>query len=118
MAPGLYALVVSLEDPAPGLEPVILMWALTRELRMLAALGDAIKSGIDLSTAMKQERVWQNRQGIVRACVGRHRSQDFYLFIKMACKADAAAKGQRQADPWQLATEIVLQLAMPRVRTS
>ena len=103
---------------AEGLEPVILLWALARELRMLAALADAIRSGIDLSTAMKQERVWQNRQGIVRACVGRHQSQDFYLFIKMACKADAAAKGQRQADPWQLATEIILRLAMPRVRTS
>ena len=39
------------------------MWALTREIRMLAGLADSIRNGADLSTAMRQARVWQSRQG-------------------------------------------------------
>lgn len=94
-----------------GVEPVIVMWALTRELRTLANLADKVSKGSDLSSAMRQARVWQNRQGLVRACIGRHQSGDFYTLLKRSRDADAAAKGQKRADPWQLATQIVLDLA-------
>ena len=95
-----------------GIEPVIVMWALTRELRTLARLAGSIQSGVDLSTSLRKAGVWQNRQGLVRACVGRHQAADFYDLIQLARKADAAAKGQLREDPWQLATQIVLGLAM------
>ncbi len=94
-----------------GVEPVIVMWALTRELRTLAALADSVVGGGDLGAAMRRMRVWQNRQGIVRACVSRHQPVDFYRLLKASRDADAAAKGQKRADPWQLATRIVLDLA-------
>lgn len=94
-----------------GVEPVIVMWALARELRMLAGLADSIQAGGDLSAAMRKARVWQNRQDLVRACVSRHRAADFYRLLQLLRQADAAAKGQLRADPWQLATQIVLALA-------
>jgi DNA polymerase-3 subunit delta len=103
---------------AEGLEPVIVVWALTRELRTLAALAEHIQNGADLGTAMRQARVWQNRQGMVRACVGRHRLEDFYGLLKRTRDADAAAKGQLRADPWQLATDIVLSLATGQRRAA
>jgi DNA polymerase III delta subunit len=88
------------------------MWALTRELRMLARLADSIRSGTDLSSGLKKAGVWQSRQGLVRACIGRHQPADFYRLIQLARDADAAAKGQLRADPWQLARQIVLDLAL------
>ena len=103
---------------AEGIEPVIVVWALTRELRTLAALAERIQDGTDLSAAMRQARVWQNRQGLVRACVGRHRLEDFYALLKRTRDADAAAKGQLRADPWQLATDIVLALASGQRRAA
>jgi DNA polymerase-3 subunit delta len=96
---------------AEGTEPVIVMWALTRELRMLAGLADSIMKGTDLSAAMQKARVWRNRQPLVRACIGRHRAADFFRLMKLAKDADAAAKGQLRADPWQLATRLVLELS-------
>ena len=54
---------------------------------------------------------WRNRQAIVRSCVARHRATDFYRLLKVARRADAAAKGQSGEDVWQLATDIVLGLA-------
>jgi DNA polymerase-3 subunit delta len=95
-----------------GVEPVIVMWAITRELRTLARMADSIESGDDLSSALRRAGVWQNRQSLVRACVARHRASDFYRLIKLARDADAAAKGQLRADPWQLAMQILLGLAV------
>ena len=94
-----------------GVEPVIVVWALTRELRVLVKLADAIETGADLSTGMKRAGVWRNRQALVRSCIGRHRPGDLRQLLKSAGYADLAAKGQTWADPWQLATEIVLGLA-------
>jgi len=91
---------------------VIVMWALTRELRTLARLADSIQSGVDLSTGLRKAGVWQNRQSLVRACIGRHQAADFYKLLQLCARADAAAKGQLRADPWQLATQIILGLAV------
>ena len=101
-----------------GVEPVIVVWALTRELRMLAALADSTRRGADLSTGLRKAGVWRNRQDIVRSCVARHRDDDFYRLLQQARHADAAAKGQSRADPWQLATDIVLGLASGRARAA
>ena len=98
---------------AEGVEPVIVMWALTRELRLLAGLSDAVAGGSDLSTSMRKARVWQNRQGMVRSCIGRHPAGSFHRLLKLARRADAAAKGQRRADPWQLVMQIIIEVATP-----
>jgi DNA polymerase III subunit delta len=99
---------------AEGTEAVIVMWALTRELRVLAALADSVQKGADLGSALQKARVWQNRQSMVRSCVSRHAAQDFFALLKLARRADAAAKGQSGENAWQLATEIVLGLAVGR----
>jgi DNA polymerase-3 subunit delta len=101
-----------------GIEPVIVMWALTREIRTLAGLCDAIRAGTELSTGMRKFGVWQNRQGLVRACVSRHQPADFYRLLKLVRDGDAAAKGQKRADPWQIATRIVLDLAASGARAA
>ena len=96
-----------------GVEPVIVMWAIVRELRMLAGLQEAIAAGTDAGTAFRQARIWQSRQALVRSCMGRHRPGSFHALLKRSRRADAAAKGQRREDPWQLATSLVLRLASP-----
>ena len=95
-----------------GVEPVIVMWALTRELRTLARLADMVRQNIDLGTAMSKERIWTNRQAMVRACVGRHQHTDLYRLLKATGRADAAAKGQAAGDPWQLGADIVVGLSL------
>jgi DNA polymerase-3 subunit delta len=96
---------------AEGVEPVIVMWALTRELRTLATLDDAVRQGNDLGNAMQAARVWNNRQGLVRSCIGRHQQGAFHRMLKASGRADAAAKGQRFGDPWQMAADIVVGMA-------
>jgi len=94
-----------------GVEPVIVMWALTRELRTLARLHDVIRHGGDLGGAMQKSGVWRNRQGLVRSCISRHKHGDFHRMLQVTGRADAAAKGQRMGNPWQMATDVVVSLA-------
>jgi DNA polymerase-3 subunit delta len=96
---------------AEGVEPVIVMWAITRELRTLATLDDAVRQGQDLGSAMQTARVWNNRQGLMRSCIGRHQHGAFHRLLKASGRADAAAKGQRFGDPWQMAADIVVGMA-------
>jgi DNA polymerase-3 subunit delta len=101
-----------------GTEPVIVVWALTRELRTLAKLADSIRDGGNLGSSLRRFGVWESRENLVRSCVSRHREGDFYALIKLARRADAAAKGQLRSDPWQLATQIVLGLAAGSARAA
>ncbi len=96
---------------AEGMEPVIIFWALGRELRLLAGLSEAVRRRADLGSAMQKARVWRNRQGLVRSCVSRAPDGVFNRLLKAVGEGDAAAKGQLRADPWQVATDVVLGLA-------
>jgi DNA polymerase-3 subunit delta len=87
------------------------MWAITRELRTLATLDDAVRQGHDLGSAMQAARIWNNRQGLMRSCIGRHQHGAFHRLLKASGRADAAAKGQRFGDPWQMAADIVVGMA-------
>ena len=96
---------------AEGVEPVIVVWALTRELRTLARVAEMVQTGSDLGAALQRAGVWRTRQASVRSCVARHAASDFYRLLQITRRADAAAKGQMRVDPWQLVTEIVFGLA-------
>ena len=97
---------------AEGVEPVIVMWALTRELRTLATLDDAIRQGAVISAVGDAEdgRLAQS-PGIWFGAVSVDiNTATFIVLLKATGDADAAAKGQRCGDPWQLATDIVVSL--------
>lgn len=96
---------------AEGVEPVIVVWSLTRELRTLARVAGLLAQRTDLGRAMQKSGVWRSREGLVRAAVGRHSHAGLLGLLQASGHADAAAKGQSPDDPWQLAAGIVLQLA-------
>jgi len=97
---------------AEGVEPFVVAWALTRELRTLAQLADAVTAGTELGAAMRSQRVWQTRQALIRGCIGRHAPTSFRRLLKRAWVAEQAAKGQRREDPWQVVTDILLGLSL------
>jgi DNA polymerase-3 subunit delta len=94
-----------------GTEVVIVVWALSRELRTLARLADLVKSGVSLGDALQRAGVWRNRQSLVRSCIARLQPADAHHLLKLARYADAAAKGQAAGDPWSIAADIVVGLS-------
>lgn len=96
---------------AEGLDPVIVVWALTRELRTLARLENKTSRGVPLSDAMSQAGVWRSRQALVRNAVARQPIGACQRLLQSCACADLAAKGQSGEDAWQVATDILLGLA-------
>lgn len=94
-----------------GIEPPLVMWSLTKELRALARISDLLSVDRDLGGAMRKAGVWNSRQALVRGCIARHSRDDFYQLLKAAGRADAAAKGQAPGDAWQMAADILLRLS-------
>lgn len=101
-----------------GTPIVIVIWSLAKEIRTLFALADAVRRREDLGGAMRRHGVWQQRQALLRHALGRHTTASLSRLLVDAAEADAAAKGQRRADPWQLAMNLVFALASEQRRAA
>ncbi len=99
---------------AEGIEPVIVTWALARELRMLAAVSTN-KSAVDF--ALKQAGVWQNKLPMYRSCLSRHSTTKFKRLLQRCAKIDGISKGQQPGNVWdELQTVGYLLAASPGTR--
>ena len=94
-----------------GVSEVVALWALTKELRILSELANAVQMRQDVGMIMKRNGVWQNRQGLLRSCLGRHSLASIHSLLIAAAEADATAKGRRRRDPWQLIMNLVFGIA-------
>ena len=81
-----------------GVEPVIVVWALVRDIRLLCALTAGIASGQQRAMLFKQHRVWRNRETIVNAALQRLNTEQCYELLERAAHLDQSVKGQRYSD--------------------
>lgn len=81
-----------------GIEPVIVVWALVREIRLLANLSANIAAGQNRSAVFKQNRIWSKREPAVNAALNRFGVEHWYALLEQAAHLDQSVKGQRYAD--------------------
>ncbi len=81
-----------------GLEPVIVVWALVREIRVLAAISSGLQQGQNRSMLFKQNRVWNKREPAVNAALGRLGTAQWYELLEQAAHLDQTVKGQRYTE--------------------
>jgi DNA polymerase-3 subunit delta len=87
-----------------GVEPVIVVWALVRELRTMAAISSALSRGENQASVFKQFRIWSKREAVVGTALKRLVSREWYQLLQNAAKLDQSIKGQRFSevgDAWQ-----------------
>lgn len=81
-----------------GIEPVIIVWALVRELRTLLAIAFALQSNASpqaKSQVFKQYRIWSKREPMVNAALQRHSASALAELLERAAFLDQTVKGQR-----------------------
>jgi len=91
-----------------GIEPVLMLWALTREVRMMAKISEA---NISPDAAMSKLRVWDNRKTLVRKALSRHSAGRWKLFLKRCAKIDKVVKGVEPGRAWDELLMLSTQIA-------
>ncbi len=80
---------------AEGVEPVIVVWALVREIRLISAIASALEQGQSRAALFKQHRIWSKREPYVNAALGRLNATHWQDMLVKAGHLDQTVKGQR-----------------------
>lgn len=91
-----------------GVEPVLMLWALSREVRMLAQIAEANMSA---DAVMTKLRVWENRKALMRKALSRHSVTRWKLFLKRCAKIDKVIKGVEDGRAWDELLMLSTQIA-------
>lgn len=96
---------------AEGVEAILMLWALHREIRVLYLIHAQMHTGHDLNSAMATQRVWDKRKPLVRAAIGRSSLIHCQNWLSQCAQLDALVKGQRAGRAWDELLELALALA-------
>jgi len=85
-----------------GVEPPVILWALAREIRMLATIAQQYGQGMPLEKAFSSARppVWDKRRPLVSKALQRLSAARWAALLQDAQQIDAQIKGQAPGDPW------------------
>jgi DNA polymerase-3 subunit delta len=98
-----------------GIAAPVVLWAISREIRLLAEMAFDITIGQGVDQVMAKHRVWERRKPILRKALQRHVNHWQRLLMDCA-QADKAIKGLDSADPWLLFQQLAHGMAgLPRM---
>ncbi|MNN72439.1 DNA polymerase III subunit delta [compost metagenome] len=100
-----------------GVEPPVILWALARELRLLANLSQQYSQGVPLDKAFSQARppIWDKRKPLMSKALQRYSAQRWGQLLQDAQRIDAQIKGQAAGSPWTGLARLVLLMAGQRL---
>ncbi|ARU87204.1 DNA polymerase III subunit delta [Pseudomonas sp. M30-35] len=103
-----------------GVEPPVILWALAREVRMLATIAQQYSQGIPLDKAFSSARppVWDKRRPLVSKALQRHSAPRWGKLLEDAQAIDAQIKGQAPGDAWSSLNMLTLSMCGKRLSIS
>ena len=102
-------ILAGLKDEAVA--PMLVLWALTQEIRAGARAAEAHEQGMALDAALKAAGVWQNRLAPLKQAVGRHTPNHWLRLLAATSRLDQMIKGQVVGDVWNAFDTVCLRLA-------
>jgi DNA polymerase-3 subunit delta len=96
---------------AEGTEPIVILWALARELRMLLDIVVATAAGAPLAAQLTRLRVWDKRKSIVSTAMQRLRQPALRAMLVRAARLDRLIKGRATGNVWDELLQLALMLA-------
>lgn len=96
---------------AEGVEPVLVLWALLREMRALAQMAADVAQGSSTEAVLGQYRVWDKRKAPVRAGLQRHSLKRWLQLLRRSGRVDRMIKGAEPGNPWDELLQLVLLMA-------
>jgi DNA polymerase-3 subunit delta len=96
---------------AEDIEPLLVLWALTREIRTLAELAKQVKLGTSLSSLFSKFRIWEKRQAGVRRFLQQNTQRSCWQLLTQSAKIDRIIKGAAKGDVWDELKVLTLKIA-------
>jgi len=93
-----------------GVEPVLILWALAREVRALATMARAVADGKAIPAVLATHRVWEKRKGPIGAGLKRHDAAAWLRLLRQCARTDRIIKGMETGDPWDELLQLVVQI--------
>lgn len=96
-----------------GTPPAVVLWALAREVRQLAAMARQVGAGQAVPKVLAQYRVWQNRKSVVGKALQRLAGQggEGGRLLRRCALVDRVIKGQAAGNAWDELLQLLLLLA-------
>jgi DNA polymerase-3 subunit delta len=98
---------------AEGEATVLILWALSEDIRALARVSRAAQQGGNIAAALREARVWGGRQKPMERAVRRLKPATAERALRRAAHLDKLIKGLRPGDAW----DELLQLGVRCART-
>lgn len=99
-----------------GIEPTLVLWALTREIRVLADMQKQLQQGGSLPSLFAKARIWEKRQAGFRAFLQRNKSRNCSDLLINAAKIDRMIKGIEIGDVWNELESFIIQMTTQQSR--
>jgi DNA polymerase-3 subunit delta len=93
---------------AEGVVPVVVNWALAKDIRLLAQVSQDASSA---DFMLKRSGVWQSRINMFKSCLSRHTQRSFHLMLKRCSYIDAASKGMIDSNVWDDIESLCVRIA-------
>jgi len=94
-----------------GVESILMLWALHREIRTLTLIHSDMTSGSNIEPAMAAQRVWDKRKPLIRGALQRSCSEKVEHWLKNCRRIDRIIKGQEAGRAWDDLLELALQVS-------
>lgn len=102
-----------------GQEPTLILWALSKDIRLIDALKNNENNGQPPQQIMKQYRVFPKRQDMLLQASRRHNNRSALTLLSLCKQADDTIKGvSKQESIWNVLEKIVLSTAQPQAMSS
>lgn len=96
---------------AEGVEPVLISWALAREIRAIVPMAAAVGQGMGAEQMMTKSGVWQKRKPLVAAGLRRHNLLAWQELLQRAARIDRIIKGLTAGNVWDELLQLALGIA-------
>lgn len=94
-----------------GTDPILLLWALTREVRAIIPLARQIKAGLSEKAVFSQHGVWKRRETLISQCIQRCSLSKLHQMLLQAKNIDDILKGRLKGQGWSELRFLYLALA-------
>lgn len=96
---------------AEGTATVLVLWAMSEDIRKLGKVLQAMQRGSNVASAMREARIWGSNLGQIENAARRIKYAHIERAMQQAARLDKTIKGLRQGDVWDELLQLGLRFA-------